>query len=239
MTGREYYIKLAGQGLRMPVGTDLILNEESADPEQARNDGAALGRVIEKSARRWKTPLAVPLMDLRLEKIDLLARIGIGEKEAETFHFDAPLDDAKMAVLCGADAGSRCPGSVARDEALKYIGTLPDLVPVGMAIGPFSLVTRLMGDPITAAAQAGRGISEEDSDDVRLLFQCLKMAEFAVDRALRSQIAHGAKAIMVCEPAANTAYLSPRQIRSGSDVFERIVMQPNLRMLEIFKSTGC
>ena len=72
---REFYLDLAARGLRMPIGTDLVMHEES-EPEKVRNDGAALGRVIETAARRWGTPLAVPLMDLRLEKIDLLALAG-------------------------------------------------------------------------------------------------------------------------------------------------------------------
>ena len=60
----------------MPIGADLVLHEEP-DPEQARNDGASLGRVIERTARRWATPLAIPLMDLRLEKTDLVACAGV------------------------------------------------------------------------------------------------------------------------------------------------------------------
>jgi uroporphyrinogen-III decarboxylase len=52
----------------------------------------------------------------------------------------------------------------------------------------------------------------------------------AIARSLEAQIKAGAKAIMICEPAANIVYLSPRQINSGSDIFERYVMQPNLRI---------
>lgn len=80
---RKFYLDLAARGLCMPIGADLVLNEE-AEPEKARNDGAALGRAIEREARRWNTPLAVPLMDLRMEKIDLLALIGISAEEAQS-----------------------------------------------------------------------------------------------------------------------------------------------------------
>ena len=38
------------------------------------------------------------------------------------------------------------------------------------------------------------------------------------------QIEAGAKAIIMCEPAANTTYISPKQLNKGSDVFERCVM---------------
>jgi len=98
-------------------------------------------------------------MDLRLEKIDLLARIGVSARDAETFHFTAPLDDAALAMLCGSETELPCPGSMARDKALRHVASIPDLLPIGMAIGPFSLVTRLMADPIAAVALAGRGIS--------------------------------------------------------------------------------
>ncbi|MDR3752657.1 MAG: uroporphyrinogen decarboxylase family protein [Terracidiphilus sp.] len=222
----------------MPVGADLILHQEP-DPENLRNDGAALGRVIEHTARRWNTPLAIPLMDLRLEKIDLLARIGVSAKDADAYHFTVPLDDATLATLCDEKAGSSCPGSTARDEALEYIASKPDLISAGMAIGPFSLVTRLMADPITATAMAGRGQAPEDSDDVRLLFQCLQAAEAAVHRSVRSQIHHGARAVMICEPAANTSFLSPRQLKSGSSIFERLVMEPNLRLKAVLDQGHC
>lgn len=222
----------------MPIGADLVLHEEP-NPESVRNNGAVLGPVIARTARRWNTPLAIPLMDLRLEKIDLLARIGVSSEDADAFHFTAPLDDSTMAALCAAQAAPNFPGSIARDQALQYIAAVPDLIPIGMAIGPFSLVTRLMADPITAAAMAGRGQTSADCEEVRLLFQCLQAAEAAVHRSLRSQIAHGARAIMVCEPAANTSFISPRQLKSGSGIFERLVMEPNLRLKSVLDNGGC
>ncbi len=222
----------------MPIGADLLLHEEP-DPQRARNDGVALGRVIEKTAARWKTPLAFPLMDLRLEKFDLLARIGVSPADAEKFQFTAPLDDATLAVLCSDDLVPAAPGSLARDRALAYVAANPGLIPIGMSIGPFSLVARLMADPIAAVALAGRGISAEDSPEVQLLMQCLLIAEAAVERSIRRQMTHGARALMICEPAAGTAFLSPRQLRSGSSVFERLVMQPNLRVRALLEENGC
>lgn len=82
----------------MPIGADLVLHEEP-DPEFVRNFGPTLGRVIARTARRWNTPLAIPLMDLRLEKADLLARIGVSAQDADAFHFTAPLDDATGCAL--------------------------------------------------------------------------------------------------------------------------------------------
>ena len=222
----------------MPIGADLVLHEES-EPEKARNDGAALGKVIERAARRWHTPLAIPLMDLRLEKADLLALAGVPEAEAESYHFTTPLDESLLAKQCEEQAAQFCAGSRARDEALAYIAARQDLVAVGMAIGPFSLTMRLLADPITAAAMAGMGVEPEDSDEVRLLWQCLRMAEAAVRRSLQSQMAHGARAIMICEPAACTAFISPRQLKAGSQLFERLVMEPNLRLKAVLDDAGC
>lgn len=235
---RDFYLALAHHGLRMPIGTPLVLHEER-EPEKVRRDGPALGRVIERAARRWGTPLAVPLMDLRLEKIDLLALAGIPENEAETFHFPAPVDQATLARLCGEEDMPLGAGSVARDQALAYIGSHTDLVPVGMAIGPYSLATRLIADPIAATVFTGSGMTAEDSSEVMLLGQCLRMAEAAVLRSVRSQIRNGARAVMICEPAACKAFLSPRQIKAGSDVFERVVMEPNLRIKRALGEAGC
>ncbi len=88
----EFYLDFPVHGLRMPIGTDLVLHEE-INPEEVRKDGRALGRVIARATRRWGSPLAVPLMDLRLEKIDLLSLAGIPAAEAEAIHFTPPLDE--------------------------------------------------------------------------------------------------------------------------------------------------
>lgn len=235
---RQFYLDLAASGLRLPIGADLVLNEES-DPHTVRNEGAALAGVIERAARRWGASLAIPLMDLRLEKIDLLALAGVGEAEAETYHFTSPLDEDALQKLCGEQTEPVCAGSQARDEALALISQQQDLLAVGMAIGPFSLTTRLLVDPITAGAMAGSGVMAEESDEVRLLWQCLRAAEAALLRAVRSQIRHGAKAIMICEPAACTAFISPRQIKSGSRIFEDMVMEPNLCLKAAMDEGGC
>jgi hypothetical protein len=235
---RQFYLDLAARGLRMPIGTDLVMHEER-EPEKIRKDGRALGRVIERAARRWGTPLAVPLMDLRLEKIDLLALAGIPENEAERCHFPSPLDEAALTRMCGEQIVPVCAGSLARDEALAYIRTQQDMVPVGMAIGPFSLTTRLLADPITVAAMAGSGVEAKDSDDVRLLWQCLRVSEAAVLRSVHRQIQYGAKAIMICEPTACTAFISPRQLKAGSNLFERLVIEPNLRLKAALEEAGC
>jgi len=235
---RHFYLGLAERGVRMPIGADLVLHEEP-DPEAVRRDGLSLGRVIERAARRWNTPLALPLMDLRLEKYDLLALASIPEHEAEAYQFSAPLDEQTMTALCDVSATSYCAGSLARNQAIAHIASVPGLLPVGMVIGPFSLATRLMRDPITAVALTGMGGDEQQSPEIQLLLQCLRASEAAVLRSIRAQVKHGASAIVVCEPAACTAFFSPRQLKAGSNSFERFVMGPNQRIRAALELASC
>ncbi len=71
-----------------------------------------------------------------------------------------------------------------------------------------------------------------------LVERCLQLAEAAVLRSARAQIEHGARAIIVCDPAANTVYLSPRQMRAGADTFERYVLGPNCRVCKFLEDAG-
>lgn len=88
--------------------TDLVLHQEP-DPEAARCDGRRLGQVVERNARQWGTAPAFPLMDLRLEKADLLARLGVDESTADRFHFPEPFDTPTREALHHGDA-PRMPG---------------------------------------------------------------------------------------------------------------------------------
>ena len=229
---REFYLKLAASGLRMPIGTDLLLHEHT-DPEGIMRDGHALGRVMAEAARRYNTPLAIPLMDLRLENADLLRLLGIEESLADTFHFnDAPAEQDIRQAREAQDAPF-APRNQAHIDSVRYIATETELVPVGMTIGPFSLMTKLMADPITAVAMAGSGVTAVEDEMVRTAERCLALAQIAVARSLTAQSRAGAKAVVLCEPAANRVYLSPKQIEAGSDIFERFVMQPNLRIKQL------
>lgn len=228
---REYYLQLAASGLRIPIGIDLLLHERP-DPLRTVRDGTLLGEVAEAAARRYASPLAIPLMDLTLEKEDLLRILGIPEAEAESFHFrDAPEEEKLQLVRDSSNTPFGARGQ-AHIDSLRYIAGRTDLLPVGMAIGPFSLMTKLMADPITAIAMAGMGMMPEEDASILLAERCLALAEIAIARSLEGQIKAGAKAIMICEPAANLVYLSPKQISSGADIFERFVMRPNLQIKE-------
>lgn len=234
---RQFYLDLAASHLRMPIGTDLVLHEQS-DPEEVLLDGRRLGQVTETAARRYGTPLGVPLMDLRLEKADLLRTLGVGEHEADTYHFSAAPDEAELATAKQARNAPFSKRNQAHFDSITYIAKETDLVPVGMAIGPFSLATKLMADPITAIAMAGMGMTAEEDPGVLMVERCLALAEVAVSRSLAAQTAAGARAVIVCEPAANRVFMSPKQLEAGSDVFERFVMQPNLRLKQQLSNSG-
>ncbi|MFB3829371.1 MAG: uroporphyrinogen decarboxylase family protein [Bryobacteraceae bacterium] len=214
---RSYYLDLAARGLRMPVGTDLVLHEQP-DPEAIRLDGARLGRVIEQAARRYATPLAFPLMDLRLEKADLLGAFEVPEAEVDGFHFDRTPPVIPLTHRFAAR-------NQAHIDAVRYVAGIGGLLPIGMAIGPFSLSTKLMADPIMAVATG---------DEMAAC--CLALAERAVQRSVAAQIAAGARAVLICEPAANIVYISPRQVERGSDIFERFVIAPNLRLKALMEA---
>jgi uroporphyrinogen-III decarboxylase len=216
----------------MPIGADLVLHEQP-DADRIKRDGRRLGGVLEAAARRFRTPLAFPLMDLTLEKTDLLAQLGVAEHQAEAYQFSEAPDTGEIDPRAPFPARNQ-----AHIESIRYIAERPSLVPVGMAIGPFSLMTRLVRDPITPVAMSGLGASAEDDAGVRLVERCLVLAEKAVARSLHAQIAAGAKAILICEPAASVVFLSPKQISAGSDIFERFVIQPHLRLKALLDAAG-
>ncbi len=226
---RRFYLDLAAGGLRMPIGTDLVLHEQ-AGADAIVLDGRRLGDVIVAAARRYQTPLAVPLMNLTLEKADLLHGLGVAESEADAFHFDREIDAQDLARAAAAAAHPFLPRQQAHIDSIHRVGEEPGLAPVGMSIGPFSLMTKLMADPITPLAMASSGVTGEEDAQVRLAERCLALAEMAVHRSLAAQIRAGARAVIVCEPAANRVYISPRQMAGAPEVFERFVMQPNLRV---------
>jgi uroporphyrinogen-III decarboxylase len=226
---RKFYIDLAQKGLRMPVGADLVLREKS-DAEDIMLDGRRLGIVVAEAAHRFNTPLAFPLMDLKIEKSALGTALGIDSAELDTFHFtEAPTQEQFDRVRSWFET-SATPRMAASGDALAYVAENTDLIPVGMSIGPFSLMTKLLADPITAIYMAGLGTSAAEDPEVAAVEACLSLAEMVILNSLAYQQSKGAKAVFICEPAANVAFLSPKQLEDGADIFERYVMQPNLRL---------
>jgi uroporphyrinogen-III decarboxylase len=222
---RAFYLELAASGLRMPIAADLVLHEQ-ADPEAILLDGARLGCVLELTARRYGSPLALPHMDLELEKAALLGRLGVPEAEMPSFHFTSVPTEAR-AVLQAQRGMPFPPRLRAHLDSIRYIATQTDLVPVGMAIGPFSLMTKLVADPITPIALAGMGMTAAEDADIALVEEVLELSVRMVLTTIAAQVQAGARAIFLAEPAANRVYLSPNQIADGADIFERYVMAYN------------
>ncbi len=215
---RQYYLNLAADGLKMPIGTHLVLHEH-ADHEVIPNNGRRLGGVIEEAARRFHCPLALPLMDLKLEKEALLSARGIAPAEIDAYHFtESPDEDWEIPLTRRMEAVC---------EAIHYIAHETDLLPVGMGIGPFSLMTKLITDPITPVFLAGDGATADDEEEVGMLERLLQLSSKTINTYLDAQIKAGAKAIILCEPAANKVYFSPNQLDESYEVFDRYVMRLN------------
>lgn len=230
---RSFYLELAASGLAMPIGTDLVLHEQR-DPAGVLLDGSRLGAVMVSAARRWGTPLALALMDLTLEKDLLLARAGVEAGQRESWHFAEALGEAAMGrMMAEGEWSARMRANL---DALRVVRGASGCVGVGMVIGPFSLMTKLIADPITPVFMAGAGVS--DDPEVALVEQLLQVGEAVVCASVRAQAAAGAQAIVVAEPAANVAYVSPKQMGEGSDVFERYVMEPNRRVARAIAESG-
>jgi uroporphyrinogen-III decarboxylase len=237
---RDFYLDLAKSGRRMPIATHLVLHEKE-DPEGTLLSASRMAAVMAETAKRFASPLALPVMDLTLEKDFMLRAMGIGAAEAAAYHFDEapsvaqraalesadPLSSARIAANCGALrilAGEREAGS--------------GLLPVGMSIGPFSLLSKMLHDPIVPIFLAGSGVEAGDSEEVALLQALLPLCESAVARCVSAQIDAGAAAIFVCEPAANSVFFSPKQIEEGGTAFDEYVIEPNKRLKKLLDSRG-
>lgn len=224
---RSFYLDLAAQHHRLPIAVDLVLRGHP-DHEAIVLDGVRLGRVLEEAAKQFGTPLAFPLMDLKLEKATLLPLFDVPADEIETFHFNtAP---ALAAIEAFEHALAKAPPSprvAANLGSIRHLAQNTSLVPVGMSIGPFSLATKLLADPITPVYLAGDGVPAADEPEVALLEAALRIALATVQHSIRAQIDAGARAIFIAEPAANKVFFSPKQMAAGSDVFNRFALAPN------------
>lgn len=226
---RKFYLDLAESGLRMPLGTHLVLHEHP-DPQAIVLDGGRLGRLLEETARRFRVPLAIPLMDLTLEKEALLATYGMDPTAPHPQRFESmpavvrPLRlTRKMQAAC---------------EAIRHVASATDLVPIGIAVGPFSLLTRLVADPIAPVYLAGAGATAADEPEIALIERLLELALGAIETYVDAQLDAGARAVIVCEPAANTVFFSPNQLAQDYGVFDRYVMRPNLEIARRLRARG-
>lgn len=215
MNARTRLLELAEAGHRAPIGTHLVLHERD-DHEAILLDGQRLGGVVMETADRFATPLAIPLMDLKIEKEAILSSLGVAAAEIEGFHFQEPPPE-----VGGVAATPRMEASC---EALAHVANASPLLPIGMCIGPFSLMTKLVSDPITPVYLAGTGLTAEDEEDVEMVESLLAIARRVVLDYIHRQVRAGARAVIVCEPAANQVYFSPNQLAESYDIFDRYVM---------------
>jgi uroporphyrinogen-III decarboxylase len=176
-------------------------------------------------------------MDLVIEKETILDILNVPPAERASFHFDA-IPDADVVEKINSADFTLHPRTVANIEALKYIAQKTDLFPVDMSIGPFSLLTKMMSDPITAIYLSGTGLSIEDAPEVALVEKVSEIALKTVLKSIKMKIEAGAKAIFLCEPAANLVYFSPKQMEEGSDVFDRFVIEPNRQIKKLLDDNG-
>lgn len=231
---RSFYLKLANENVRLPIAADMVLHERE-DPTACRYCGECLGGVIIEAAERFKMPLAFPLMDLRTEKEWMLTQLDIPLEEIDSFHFDDDLSAAaleKLGAIASAPPTRRMEASLG---ALRHVAARSDKIPVGMCIGPFSLMTKLLADPITAAYQVALDPEDEDAE---LVLNLMEAATAAIIQWVRLQIAAGAKAVCLCEPAYNVVYVSPRQIEQDPGVLDTLVINFNRRIKEVMTAEG-
>jgi uroporphyrinogen-III decarboxylase len=234
---RQVYLDLAAGGLRVPIGTDLVLREH-ADHEAILLDGGRLGAVIEEAARRYRTPLAIHLMDLMVEKSAMLQALDVPAEQIEAFQFAEATSLETIDRLRQRLRGPPTARMQANTAAIAHIAHNTSLIPCGMSIGPFSLMTRLLADPITPVFAAGAGATADDDPEVLAVERVLEMSLLVIEQSIQAQIASGAKAILLAEPAANIAFISPTQLAKGADNFERYVMAPNRRIRRILDQSG-
>ena len=230
---RSYYLNLAHAGARMAIATHLVLHKY-ADHEAIVLDGARLGDVIVEAARHFKSSLAVPVMDLTLEKEALLSAHGVPAAQIDAYHFsEDPGADWPVPLT---------PRQMATCAALTHVNTESErdggFIATGMGIGPFSLMTKLIADPITPVFLAGSGVTTGEDADVALMERALQLALNAILPYVEAQCKAGAKAFIMCEPAANMVYFSPNQLAESYDVFERYVMGPCRRVKAVLDKYG-
>jgi uroporphyrinogen-III decarboxylase len=122
-------------------------------------------------------------------------------------------------------------------DAVRYVAQHTDLVPVGMGIGPFSLMTKLVADPITLVYIAGMDIP--DAEDARRTLETLMDVSVEVIlRSFKAQAQAGAQAFFIAEPAANLVYISPIQMANDPDMFERLVLRYLRKIASAIREAG-
>jgi uroporphyrinogen-III decarboxylase len=177
-------------------------------------------------------------MDLMREKAALLTCLDIPPDRVDTYHFTACPSPEEVAKVRARLAGSLYPPLQVHADSVAHVARQADLLPIGMSIGPFSLMTKLLADPIPPVYLAGTGLTADDDPEVQTVEVLLDLALQMVLRSVTAQLAAGAKAIFIAEPAANSVYISPRQLGREDDVFARYVLAPNRQIKARLDAAG-
>lgn len=229
---RAYFMDMAAKGSCIPLATHLVLHEKE-NAEALLLAGKELGKVVEEASKRFGSEIAVPVMDLTIEKEALVNILAPDTEDTGTFHFSEPPNEA-MINRVEAVLDDKLPKSMqAQCDAIRYIAEETDLLATGMTIGPFSLMTKLMDDPVVAVCLLGMGMTAEDEPSVEMVARCMELAVRVILLYLQKQIDAGAKIIIMPEPAANSVFVSPNQIADGSDVFDHCVMDNLYRIKKL------
>lgn len=227
---RNYYLQMAKGATRMVLATDMVLKEK-ANHEELLNDGDELGKIILESANRYDLPLALPFMDLSLEKEWLLILLSIEKSKIGKYHFDENLDESIIQKVKKGLTKISTTRIDATCNALTYVAKNSNKLAVGMCIGPFSLMTKLISEPISPVFLAAMGETAEYDASIKKVVIILQLAELIITKYIQKQAAAGAKAICVCEPAANKIYISPDVMTEETgDIFDRYVISINQRI---------
>ena len=198
-----------------------------ANPDAIPLDGNHLGQLIAKNAHQHHSKLAVPFLDLTIEKNIILEQL----KLPLDHQFHNPLPYETVHDLCHRLQTAPTGRWKATVDAIAYIAQHTELTPVGLSTGPFTVMTQLVADAKAAVQQAGHGISAQDSPAVNLTEQMLDLALRVCIRVIASQLGAGAKVIIVCEPAVDQDCLQPV-------TFERYVLAPHRHIKEILNAAG-
>ncbi len=236
---KNYYLNIARQKSRMIFGVDLVLSEKN-NKEKILNDGAKLGKVIIETTERFGMPLALPFMDLDVEKDELLKIAGITTAADRSSHPGAAELNENLLRKVKESEDQVLSGRLkANCEAIKYVGGNSAYLPVGMCIGPFSFMTKILTDPITPALLASMGITADEDRSVRNLYTALEIGTEVIIKSVKLQIDAGAKAICICEPAANSVYISPDTLSEESeDIFDELIIKNNRKIKDVLDEKG-
>jgi uroporphyrinogen-III decarboxylase len=231
---REFYLDLAASGTRFPIGADLVLKKYS-EHEKSLNDGKRLANIIAEAAAKFKTSLAMPVMDLMLEKTIMLQAVGqVRESDVPKWYFsDCPTAEQIVSIHENIKKrlGVRLQANV---DAISYIVEHTELVPIGMSIGPFSLMTKLLAETITTIYLAAMGESREK----KIVETLMELSVLVISHSFKAQAKAGAKAFFIAEPAANIVFVSPKQMAEDSNVFENMVLKYLRSLKEMMDDAG-